>query len=71
MDANVQLTGGDVRKMMKDYVRTTGVDNNISSMIRGIVDPDKFAKFFSKYAKAAIPATVLTGLSVPKLLNNE
>ena len=60
-NASQQLTGDDVRKMMKKYILETGEDNNMSSMIRAIEDPDKFAAFFSKFAKnIAIPTAVGT-----------
>ena len=68
-NATQQLTGDDVRKMMKLYTSRTGEDNNISDMISGIVDPDKFAKFFSEFAKnAAIPVTLggASAISAPQ-----
>lgn len=62
-----QLTGDDVRKMMKTYVKQSGIDNNMTDMINSIVDPDKFAKFFSKYAKIIVPTAVVTGASTQAL----
>lgn len=60
MSRNRDITTDELRNAAKNYVKDTGLDNNMTEMFDKIYDWEKAAKWFSQYASAIAAPVILS-----------
>ena len=63
MSRNRDITTDELRNAAKNYVKDTGLDNNMTEMFDKIYDWEKAAKWFSQYASAIAAPVILSNIT--------